>query len=198
MIGIVTALVAAAAIALTAASGDRYEAVVTQRVLQAKTATTPLIVQPALTLYKRSGGSRVKVWTAPPSIIPKVTRVSNYPMGWQPLQLQVSALSAASLMAGRGQQLVVGVHESSADCGMASVHVIELANGSARLVATVENFCDLASAVAGNTLVLTGPGYGPNDALCCPSKPKAQAKLAYARGGWSLQPKSFKLTVAPQ
>jgi hypothetical protein len=184
-------------VTLIGPGGGKYQAVLTQRTLQAKTSTTPQITQSTVAIYRVTLGGREKVWIAPSSVVPKVHRVSNYPMGWQPLMLLVSSLSAASLVPGQGQQLVFSVHESSADCGTASVHVIGLGVGTAHELASVQNFCDLTFTVAKDHLVLKGPAYKSSDPLCCPSMPKAQATLSSVDGGWKLTPNYYKLSVPP-
>jgi hypothetical protein len=185
-------------VSLTDATGTKYQAEVTHRVLQAKTATTPEIDQPAVTIYKVTSSGRSKVWTAPPAVVPTVQRVSKSPMGWLPLELTVSSLGAARLIPSAGDQLVFAVHEASADCGSASVAVIGLGGGHPAAVASVQNPCSLAVAVTATRLILSGPGYKRSDPLCCPSTPKAQASLAYSDGAWRLTPHVFTLSVPPK
>ena len=127
---------AATTVNLTDATGTKYQAEVTHRVLQAKTATTPEIDQPAVTIYKVTSSGRSKLWTAPPTVVPTVQRVSKSPMGWLPLELTVTSLGAARLIPGAADQLVFAVHEASADCGSASVVVIGLGGGHPADVAT--------------------------------------------------------------
>jgi hypothetical protein len=189
---------AATTVNLTDASGTKYQAELTRHVLQAKTATTPEIDQPAVTIYRVTSSGRTKVWTAPPTVVPTVQRVSKSPMGWLPLELTVTSLGAARLIPGAGDQLVFAVHEASADCGSASVAVIGLGGGHPADVATVQNPCSLALAVTATRLILSGPGYKRSDPLCCPSTPKAQASLAYSDGAWRLTPHVFTLTVPPK
>lgn len=185
-------------VTLIGPGGGKYQAVLTQRTLQAKTSTTPEITQSTVAIYRVTLGGREKVWVAPSSVVPKVRRVSDYPMGWQPLVLLVSALTAASLVPGQGQQLVFSVHQSSADCGSASVHVIGLGVGTAHELASVQNFCDLTFTVSKDHLILKGPAYKSSDPLCCPSMPKAQATLSYSSVQWKLTPNYYKLTVPPK
>ncbi len=189
---------AATTVDLTDATGTKYQAEVTHRVLQAKTATTPEIDQPAVTIYKVTSSGRSKLWTAPPTVVPTVQRVSKSPMGWLPLELTVTSLGAARLIPGAADQLVFAVHEASADCGSASVAVIGLGGGRPADVATVQNPCSLAVTVTATRLVLSGPGYKRSDPLCCPSTPKAQASLAYSDDAWRLSPHVFTLTVPPK
>lgn len=183
------------AVTFTGLAGTKYQAVVTRTVLQAATATSPLITQPSLVVYKIAAGGRQKIWTAPPSVIPLVKRISKYPLGWFPLQIEIGPMTAAALVPDAGQQLLVRVHQAGADCGAASVHVIGFTGDALRELAHVDNYCTLSFAVAGSSVVFTGPGYKPTDALCCPSTPKAQATLRYASGAWKLTPMRFKLAV---
>lgn len=185
-------------VVLVGPGGVKYQAVLTQRTLQAKTSTTPQITQSTVAIYRVTLGGREKIWISPSSVVPKVHRVSDYPMGWQPLVLLVSSLTAASLVPGQGQQLVFSVHQSSADCGSASVHVIGLGEGSAHELASVQNFCDLTFTVSKDHLALKGPAYKSSDPLCCPSMPKAQATLSYSSGQWKLTPSYYKLAVPPK
>ena len=85
-------------VTFTGLAGAKYQAVVTRRVLQAATSTSPLITQPSLVVYKIGAGGRQKVWTAPASVIPIVKRISQYPMGWYPLQIEIGPMVAGSLV----------------------------------------------------------------------------------------------------
>jgi hypothetical protein len=183
---------------LTDADGQKYQAVVTIKVLQAPTASTPEVQQPALTIYKVTSSGRDKIWSAPPTVIPRVERVSKDPMGWLPLELLVGPLTPVSLLPGKGQQLAFTVHQAGADCGSSSIPVIGLGGGSPRMLVSVSNFCELGFTVAGKSLVLTGPAYKSTDPLCCPSTPKASAKLTYQNGAWKLAPHYFRLVVPPK
>jgi hypothetical protein len=186
---------ASGSVTLTGPNGTKYQAVVTQVVLQVRTPTTPTILQPALSIYELGPHGRQKVWTAPPSVVPRLQRVSKYPMGWLPLVEVVSSLTAAPLVPDKGQQLVFAVQESAADCGSTSVHVVGLTGDSWHDIVSVQNFCALAFTISGKNVNLTGPGYKSSDPLCCPSTPKATATLSYRNGAWKIVPPIFKLTI---
>ena len=63
---------------------------------------------------------------------------------------------------------------------------------------TLQNGCDLQAKIvtpsSGNAyLLLTGPYYGPEAAMCCPTKNKASATLKFVNGKWVETPNYFKL-----
>ena len=114
---------------------------------------------------------------------------------WFPVQ-QLEIVGEAQLMRPGVEQLVVQSHEMAADCGSAAVTVFaSKPGGSAGPAVTVSNPCELKAAVApgGGALELTGPYYGANAPLCCPTKPKANATLRYRDGKWTESPNYFKI-----
>src|SRR5581483_9555528 len=93
------------------------------------------------------------------------------------------------------QDAVVQVHESAADCGSSTVAVFGAGSSMKPRVRTaVQNGCDLEASFVKygqmQAVQLTGPYYGPKAAMCCPTKPKASAKLTYSGTirGWSVTP----------
>ncbi len=119
---------------------------------------------------------------------------------WFPMQ-DLSIVGAAELMEPSVQQLVVHSHQTGADCGTAHISVLGYDNASGKVVpeVVVDNGCELQAKIVhgthGDTLSLTGPYYGPKSALCCPTKPKATATLAYRNGKWVETPRYFDLYV---
>lgn len=116
---------------------------------------------------------------------------------WFPVQ-ELRIVGAAELMQPATQQLVVQSHEASADCGAATVTVLTSnAGGQVVPAVSVQNGCQLSASVVhgsnGDAIVLSGPYYGRNAPLCCPTKPHASATLRYANGKWTEKPSYFPL-----
>jgi hypothetical protein len=102
------------------------------------------------------------------------------------------------LMSEAKDNLVVESHETGADCGAATVSVFTTnAAGNVIPAVSVRNGCSLTSqpinSKAGRKLLLTGPYYDKNAAMCCPTKPNATATLQYANGAWVETPRYFEL-----
>ena len=123
----------------------------------------------------------------------KVTKARGADM-WFPDQ-SASIIGAARLMGGTAQQLVVQSHETGADCGAATVTVFRYDNSAKKIVpaVTVQNGCELTAIVNGSTVRLSGPYYAANAALCCPTKTKATATLAFRNGKWIETPHYYAL-----
>ena len=124
----------------------------------------------------------------------RVTQASNGAKMWFPTQ-DASLVGAGTLMHAGVQQLVVQAHETGADCGGATVTVFATRpGGSVGPVVTIANSCDLdASFTSDGGLGLSGPYYGKNAPLCCPTKPNATATLRYRGGKWIETPNYFKI-----
>lgn len=119
---------------------------------------------------------------------------------WFPNQ-EVQLLGVGRFLPGARRQLLVRVYQSGADCGSATIALLGL-NGRGRSIgrlASVENACSLDVTIArsarGDELILTGPYYAANAALCCPTKPHAAARLLYRGGRWIERPQLFKLVL---
>jgi hypothetical protein len=116
---------------------------------------------------------------------------------WFPMQ-QLRIVGAAELMQPATQQLIVQSHEMAADCGASTVTVL-MSNAGGQVVpaVSVRNGCELNASIVhgsgGDAVALTGPYYGPNAPLCCPTKTHAIATLRYAKGKWSVKPSYFSL-----
>ncbi len=117
---------------------------------------------------------------------------------WFPVQ-EAKIAGVGELMGPGAQQLVVASHQAAADCGMARVDVFffDAAMQTVMTTLSVENACELTAAVIHGSnrdaLRLTGPYYGANAALCCPTKAKATATLRFHNGTWTEQPRYFKI-----
>ena len=136
---------------------------------------------------------------AQPELLPKVQRAPGTEMYFP--HEDAGVIGAAELEEMGVQDVVVRTHLTGADCGTASVTVLG-SDGSmrVRMRAQVTNFCDLRASIAGSAglkhLELAGPYYAPKDALCCPTKPRARATLAYANNAWRISPAYFTLKRA--
>jgi hypothetical protein len=102
------------------------------------------------------------------------------------------------LMGEARDQAVAQITAASADCGGATVAVLQADGNRVHVAARVDNPCGLTAKIDHHTIVLSGPYYGKNAALCCPTKPHAVATLRYVDGAWVEKPQYFKLTVPVQ
>ncbi len=119
---------------------------------------------------------------------------------WFPNQ-EAQLLDVGRFLPGRRRQLLVRVYQSGADCGSVTVALLGLRGGGwnvGRLV-SIENACSLDVKIAhragGDALLLTGPYYAANAALCCPTKAHAEARLFYRNGTWIERPQLFRLVL---
>ena len=126
-----------------------------------------------------------------------VTKANGANM-WYPFQ-SAKIAGVAELMAPGIQQVVVQAHQQAADCGSATVTVFAYDGKANKVVpsAFVENGCQLDASIveraAGNAIALKGPYFGPNAAMCCPTKPAASAVLRYVAGTWKEEPAYYTL-----
>lgn len=115
---------------------------------------------------------------------------------WFPFA-EVRIIGAAVLTQPGVENLVVQTHESSADCGGSTVTVFGLDQTQhVEPVAQAKNPCSLTGTITHttsgiDTLELSGPYYAKDAALCCPTKPKATARLHYMDGKWMLTPSNI-------
>lgn len=127
------------------------------------------------------------------------TRTNGAPT-WFPVQ-ELKIVGAAQLQEPAVEQLVVQSHAMSADCGGGTVSVFtaDAASGAVRPAVSVSNGCELTATIvhgtSGDTIALHGPYYGPNAAMCCPTKNNASATLAYRNGKWVETPNYYQLYV---
>ncbi|GAC1506089.1 MAG: hypothetical protein NVS1B14_11470 [Vulcanimicrobiaceae bacterium] len=105
-------------------------------------------------------------------------------------------------VAGRGEfmgeardQVLLLVHESSADCGMSTLSVLSSEPGPGPVVVPVQvsNPCSLSVAIAHHTIVLRGPYYKANAPRYKPTKNNATATLRYVDAHWVERPEYFRL-----
>lgn len=95
-------------------------------------------------------------------------------------------------------QVVAHITAASADCGGATVAILQAEANRVRVAARVDNPCGLTAKIVHHTIVLSGPYYSKTAALCCPTKPNATATLRYTDGVWVERPQYFKLSVPAQ
>jgi len=126
----------------------------------------------------------------------KVTKASGAQL-WFPLQTAKLDLPTALMTEGK-DDLIVESHESAADCGSSMVAVFTTnAAGDVVPAVSIRNGCELTAqpvnTEVGRKLLLSGPYYGPNAAMCCPTNPKAKAAVWYANGKWVQKPVYYEL-----
>jgi hypothetical protein len=133
------------------------------------------------------------------TLLSKVTKARGAQL-YFPMQ-SVRIVGGAELEQPTVQDAVVQIHESAADCGSSTVAVLGV-TGRSFVVGPrvrVTNGCDLQASIVKygqmQAVQLTGPYYGPKAAMCCPTKPKATAKLTYSGSirGWSVTPNYYTI-----
>jgi hypothetical protein len=132
-------------------------------------------------------------------LLSRVTKARGAPLYFPQQDLKI--VGAAEFEKPGVQQVVVWDHQSGADCGTADVTVFGAnAKGHIQQSVHVENGCSLEAKIVKHgslsAVQLNGPYYGPNAAMCCPTKPKASAKLAYANGAWSVNPNYYIISAS--
>ena len=184
-----------------------YVAVLSRRPLAANGNPKPQY-QPYLTIYRQDAqsGTLSQIYQSPSAsdslnLIPKRELVSKAHGLWLP-GAEVSIVGTGQLMEPNTQQLVVSVYAYAADCGGVTIHVLRLDPASKKLqdALKIENFCKLDGSIAGHSLLLSGPYYARNAALCCPTKNDAQATAGFdvASKQWIIAPSYFKIVPAGQ
>jgi hypothetical protein len=175
-------------------ANDRWDAVVSKKYLGKGNGRK--FYQWYLSIYSlRRGAYRLR-YESPGNGGPlsRVTQANGAKM-WFPVQ-EVKLVGAAPLMQKRVQLLVVQSHEMAADCGSATVTIFGTKPGSTvGPIAMVTNPCDLAAKIGadGASLELTGPYYGHNAPLCCPTKPNVTETLRYVNGKWVQSTNYFRV-----
>lgn len=97
--------------------------------------------------------------------------------------------------------VVVWDHQAGADCGVADVTVFG-ANTKGQVIQQihVQNGCELNAKIiqrnGADAIALSGPYYGPNAPMCCPTKPKASAMLVYKNGDWKMTPNYYTVSAS--
>lgn len=175
--------------------------VVSSRVLVGKQNGTTPAYQWYISVYAPAANGWTLAWRTPgaSSLLAKVTKAHGAQLFFP--QQSVKIVGGGELEQPAVQDAVVQIHQSAADCGSSTVAVIGAQGHAMKPVvrASVENGCDLQASIVKygqmQAVQLTGPYYGPKAAMCCPTKPKATAKLTYSGQirGWSVTPNYFKL-----
>ncbi|HKU66148.1 MAG TPA: hypothetical protein VJP85_00040 [Candidatus Baltobacteraceae bacterium] len=132
-------------------------------------------------------------------LLSRVTKAHGVQMYFPQQDLKI--VGAAEFEKPGVQDVVVWDHQTGADCETADVTVFGAnARGKVEQRVHVENGCSLeAQIVKRGTLSavqLSGPYYGPTAPMCCPTKPKARATLAYANGTWSVSPRYYVISAS--
>jgi len=132
------------------------------------------------------------------TLLSKVTKARGAQL-YFPMQ-SVKIIGTGELEQSGIQDAVVQIHESAADCGSSTVAVFGAGSSMKPRVRTaVQNGCGLEASIVKygqmQAVQLTGPYYGPKAAMCCPTKPKATAKLTNwgAIRGWSVTPDYYRI-----
>ena len=146
---------------------------------------------------QRLGGGSAYRTPGTDSLLDRVEKASGANL-WFPNQ-EAQLLGDGRFLPGEGRQLVVRVYQSGADCGSVTVALLGLRGkaGSVGRLLSVENACSLdvkiLRSAKGDELLLSGPYYAENAALCCPTKAHAEARLSYRGGRWIERPQLFKI-----
>jgi hypothetical protein len=132
--------------------------------------------------------------------IPKVTKAIGAEMYFPIEQLKI--VGPAELERSGVQDVVVQTHRYAADCGSSIVAVFGAKPGTMAVEprVTVVNSCSINASIVKNgslqAVQLAGPYYAPKAALCCPTKPKVTATLAYSNGTWKVAPSYFLISAS--
>lgn len=175
--------------------------VVSSRVAVGRQNGKQIAYQWYLSVYAPAGNGWNLKWRSPGNntLLSRVTKARGAQL-YFPMQ-SVKIIGGAELEQPAVQDAVVQIHESAADCGSSTVAILG-ATGRSMVVGprvTVTNGCDLQASIVKygqmQAVQLTGPYYGPKAAMCCPTKPKASAKLTYSGSirGWSVTPNYFTI-----
>lgn len=135
-------------------------------------------------------------------LVPKVTKAHGAEMYYPMSQLEI--VGTGEFEQSGVQDVVVQSSAAAADCGLATVAVFGSKNTNGALTVeprvAITNACALQATIVKNgalrAVQLNGPYYSAKAALCCPTKPKATAKLAYAGGKWSVSPQYFMISAS--
>ena len=177
--------------------------VVASRKLVGKNMGKTPMYQWYLSFYAPDGNDGGKlVYQLPNSsheLLSQVTKAHGAEM-YFPMQ-DLKIVGAAEFERPGVQDVVVWDHQAGADCGLADVTVFGAdAHGHVEQRVHTENGCTLEAAIvksaALSTVQLTGPYYGSNAPLCCPTKPKATALLSYKGGAWGMSPQYFVISAS--
>ena len=177
--------------------------VISSRKLVGKNMGKTPVYQWYLSFYSPDGDDGGKLAYQLPNqsheLLSQVTKAHGAPM-YYPMQ-DLKIVGAAEFEQTGVQDVVVWDHQAGADCGTADVTVFGAdAHGRVQQRVHVENGCSLDASIvkrgALSSVRLTGPYYGTNAPLCCPTKPNAIALLAFRNGDWSMSPKYFIISAS--
>lgn len=182
---------------------SQWRAVLSRKAL-GNDARTRTFYQWYLSIYAIDGTVYRLKYQSPKSPVPFATvERANGASLWFPVQ-DGSIAGVGELMGPGAQQVVVASHQMAADCGSGRVDVLfqDAAMQAIMPTLSIENGCDLAAKVItdskGVALAVTGPYYGPNAPMCCPTKPKVTAVFRFVNNkGWVQSPKYFKVLKTP-
>lgn len=152
-----------------------------------------------VSFYAPSAGAPKLVYQLPRdgnAILAKVEKARGAPLYFP--RAEVRIVGAAELEHSGVQDVVLALHQSGADCGSAAIVVFGAdREGDVVPRLQVQNGCDLHAAIVKNgalpAIRLRGPYYGPNAALCCPTRAHASSLLVYRGGKWLLTPPYFSI-----
>lgn len=174
-----------------AGHGNTYNVVLERAAVKR---TSPVQYQYRLTVY---AAKHAIAYRSPgrDSFLSTVVKVPNGPAFPSQSATIVGVARAARI---EGPVLVVQRYQAAADCGTSQVALFSASSGAVRRVTTVENPCDLSARIvhrgARDDIELWGPYYKASDALCCPSKPRVDARLVPGRDGrWTVMPPLFRV-----
>lgn len=182
---------------------SQWRGVVSRKAVGRDASVNETFYQWYLTIYSiDTNGNYVRKYQAPGkgNALLDVVEKAHGATLWFPRQT-AQIVGVAAFMYPDVQQLVVAVHQTGADCGSATLTVFRFDQASQKVVPAVSlaNGCQLDANIvheaAGDALQLSGPYYGPNAAMCCPTKPKASAMLRYRNGKWKLTPAYYEMSV---
>ena len=177
--------------------------VVTSQKLAGKNMGKTPMYQWYLSFYAPDGDDGGKlVYQLPNSsheLLSQVTKAHGAEM-YFPMQ-DVKIVGAAEFEQPGVQDVVVWDHQAAADCGIADATVFGAnTKGQVEQRVHVENGCDLDAKIVKHgslsAVQLSGPYYGTNAPLCCPTKPHATAMLAYKSGSWSVNPNYYIISAS--
>lgn len=153
-----------------------------------------------LSIYRQLGDGWQLAFRSPGAgntLITKVTKAHGAQL-YFPIQ-DLKIVGVGELERPEIQDVVFWLHETGADCGAATIGVLGTNKSEQVTVKTkVVNGCELQAAIVKSgslqAVALSGPYYGPNAPMCCPTKPKATAILSGVNGVWKVTPKYFTIS----
>lgn len=180
---------------------SKWHVVASRKLVGMQNGKTPAY-QWYLSFYAPAGDGSKLVYQLPNQshvLLSRVIKAPNVPLYFP--QQDVKIVGAAEFEQSGVQDVVIWDHQAGADCGTDDVTVFGAdANGRVVQRVHVENGCNLAAKIvkrgALSAVRLTGPYYGPKAAMCCPTKPKANALLSYSGGSWRVNPNYYIISAS--